>query len=325
MKVLYIFRDPINGGHSIEELFNNIIEHLPSDIDVKVFYYDQKKCLLSNVLRLRKMHADIFHITGDIYYLSLFLPFKKVVLTLHDLGHYKNLNGWRKFFYGLFWIWLPFMNARAITCVSNYTKNDFNTYYPSIRKTIQVVPNPAPSIFKYQPKIESTEKFRILQVGTGFHKNLTTVLSSIRDISCTLVIIGPLNGYLYNLLAKYGIEYENYFHLTREEVYQQYVLCDVVSFVTTHEGFGMPVLEAQAVGRPIITSNVCSLPEITNGSTPMIDNPMDSASLRSIFLKLIHDPLYRDKFIQLGLKNAQQYNIKKIMPMYLSIYRTIAK
>lgn len=325
MKVVYIFRDAKNGGYSIEEIFKGVISHLPASVDAKIFYFKKEFSLLKNICLLLKFDADIYHITGDIYFLSLFLPRKKVVLTLHDIGHYKTLKSWRKKIYGLLWIRLPFSRAAEITCVSTYTFEDLVRFFPSLRRDTHIIPNPAPPLFK-----ESTSQFnsnipRILQVGTGQHKNLPVLFSAVKDIRCKLVIIGPLTSHHIELLERYKIDYDNYINLTQLEVYMQYVHCDIVSFVTLHEGFGMPVLEAQATGRPLVTSKVCSLPEVTNNSTAMIENPSDTTSLRNTLVRIIEDEPYRSRLVIAGFKNVARFNIKKIVNMYMIVYKLIER
>lgn len=322
MTITYIFRDPRNSAYSIEEIFRGIIAQLPVGVEAQTFYYNGKQSLWNNIKRLRCLKTDLYHITGDVNFLALFLPKKKVIITLHDLGHYKNLKGWRRSVFGYLWIRLPLVIATAVTCVSSFTYNDVTRFFPSLSRTIQIIPNPVPILFRYNSLTFQTIKPRILQVGTGIHKNLPTLFKAIAGINCILVIIGPLSSHLRSLIDKFQIDVENYSNLTQEEVYHQYVLCDVVSFVTTHEGFGMPVLEAQAVGRPVITTSVCSLPEVTNGTAAIIDDPMDADALRTIMLKIIQDPTYRSLLINAGLENIRRYDIKKIVQKYIDLYQS---
>jgi glycosyltransferase involved in cell wall biosynthesis len=47
--------------------------------------------------------------------------------------------------------------------------------------------------------------------------------------------------------------------------------CLAVIFPSLYEGFGMPVIEAMAAGKPVLCSNVTSLPEIAGGAALLFD------------------------------------------------------
>ena len=54
---------------------------------------------------------------------------------------------------------------------------------------------------------------------------------------------------------------------------------DILSFVSTYEGFGMPIVEANAIGRVVVTSNVLSMPEVAGNAAHLVD-PFDVNSIR---------------------------------------------
>ena len=68
------------------------------------------------------MGADIYHITGDINYLALFLPRKKTILTVPDIGHYLyGLTGLKRWVYKWIWLMLPLHFVRFATAISQST------------------------------------------------------------------------------------------------------------------------------------------------------------------------------------------------------------
>ena len=95
---------------------------------------------------------------------------------------------------------------------------------------------------------------------------------------------------------------------------------DLLVFVSTYEGFGLPILEAQATGRPVITSNVLSMPEVAGDSACLVD-PFDVSSIRKGILKVINDPAYREKLIKRGFENVKRFQPDKIAEQYADIYR----
>jgi glycosyltransferase involved in cell wall biosynthesis len=90
--------------------------------------------------------------------------------------------------------------------------------------------------------------------------------------------------------------------------------------VSTYEGFGMPILEANAVGRPVITSNILSMPEVA-GNAAHVVNPYKTLEIRNGILKIIQDKEYRNILIQNGINNAKKYNNQNIANEYLKIYK----
>jgi hypothetical protein len=89
MKVCYIYREKERKAHSIELLFDKISENVKtSGIEVEKWYKPVSN--LKAIFMVRKLKADVYHITGDCYFLSLFLPWSKTIMTIHDIGMYKN-------------------------------------------------------------------------------------------------------------------------------------------------------------------------------------------------------------------------------------------
>ena len=82
--------------------------------------------------------------------------------------------------------------------------------------------------------------------------------------------------------------YVNYTNLSQEAIIQQYIDCDMLSFVSTYEGFGMPIIEAQAIGRPVITSNIGAMKEVALDTACLVD-PYDVESIKNGIQKLIRE------------------------------------
>jgi glycosyltransferase involved in cell wall biosynthesis len=160
----------------------------------------------------------------------------------------------------------------------------------------------------------------ILHLGTQPHKNVPRLIEALRGVKCQLVLIGELDTTLRKKLIECDIDYVSRVNLTHEEICRQYSDCDIVSFVSLAEGFGMPIIEAQANGRPLITSNLSPMREVADCGACLVD-PLDVSQIRDGILKIIADANYRDQLVKRGLLNVARYSPATISDQYLDLYR----
>jgi glycosyltransferase involved in cell wall biosynthesis len=160
-----------------------------------------------------------------------------------------------------------------------------------------------------------------LQIGTKENKNVLRLIEALEIVSCHLVIIGGNNEQIEEHLDRYKVSFTWLQNLSDAELIEQYQKCDIVTLVSTIEGFGMPILEAQAVGRPVVTSNVSSMPEVAGNAACYVD-PFDIDSIRSGILKVMQDDAYREDLIEKGYVNIKRFELSKVTWMYLDLYKS---
>lgn len=329
MTVTYLFRSP-GTGHSIEGVFNSLLAELNRQPDIRTtanclpFISQGFRSVWQNLRFVARLKADVFHVTGDVHYAVLALPHARTVLTIHDCITLKN-NRNRPLRYAVFWLlwyYLPIRWAAIVTVVSEKTRQELIQYVGPIAQKAVVIPNSYDPIYACQPVTTQNEPPVLLQIGTAPHKNLTRLLAAIEGIRCRLVIIGPLTQALVEDLKQRRIDYRNYVNLNRSDMVQCYTACAIVTFVSTYEGFGMPILEANALGRPVITSNILPMREVAGESALLVD-PTDVAAIRQGIRRLIDDATYRQTLVDAGLKNARHYTVTTIAKHYIALYQAL--
>ncbi len=77
-------------------------------------------------------------------------------------------------------------------------------------------------------------------------------------------------------------------------------------YPSMYEGFGFPVLEAQACGTAVLTANSSSLPEVAGDAALLVD-PLDTNAIAAAIHKLAADPLLRHELVQKGFENVRRF------------------
>lgn len=328
MKVTYFYRKPIPHFHfSIERLFNTLKEQLSSRVDFEVLemplFCEQKGNRYKNLRWSSKHNGSINHVVGDIHYAAIGLKKANTILTIHDVNMMKRRNVLKLIHPYFFDLLIPIMRSKIVTVISEETKKDLVKYLPFVKSKIRVVPNFYDPSYKPFPKLFNSEKPVILQMGTRSNKNLERVIEAIQGINCTLVIVGKHEAHLEKMLHEKQIDYQWKSNLSDAEVLTQYQQVDIVCFVSTVEGFGMPILEAQAIGRVVISSTTSSMPEVARDSALLV-NPYSIQEIRDGILKLINDSDFRNTLVNRGFENIKRYELSTISDMYYNLYQEIA-
>lgn len=324
LSVAYFYREPRSTGLSIEGIFRLVRESLKGEADIQEFYCDARSSRLQNIRSAGKHARDVNHITGDVNFLALGLRGRKIILTVHDLGFYENpVHSWLvKTIYRLFWFSLPLRYVDIVTVVSEFTKQKLVGHFNFPAERIRVIHDPVKPVFRFTKKEAMGSPVRVLMMGTGKHKNLDNLIEAVKGEQFHIDIVGwPAKDEL-DKLSSYGILHKVYNGLTDEQVYERYVDCDIMFNASFYEGFGMPVIEAQAVGRPVVTSDIGAMKEVGEGSAILVD-PARPEEIRAA-LHSLKDIGFYDEMVNKGRLNAAKYDHRKIAQQYLEVYKELA-
>lgn len=328
MRIVQFMRDPRVNVFSIERLYEDVRDALPADCDAVEWVCRNPSTgfwpRLRDAWAARKAQGDVNHVTGDTHYLTYFLDRQRTVLTVHDLVTIERSKGLKRLVFWFLWFWLPVMRSRLVITVSEATRQALLSSVRCAPDKVVVIHNPVSEEFTPVERMFNAECPRILQVGTKPNKNIPRVAEALAGIVCKLVIIGPLTSDLKDVLKSYDITFENHTGLTREELVEQYVKSDMLMFASIYEGFGLPVIEANAVGRPVLTSNLSPMTEVAKGTACLVD-PLDASSIRAGVVQIINDSTYRESLVSAGYKNALRFRLSTVADNYAEVYRQVAR
>lgn len=318
-----------NANFSIENSFHQMIKAFPQNSffqlsKFKISHYSNG--IINRVLAIFQAYrnkSNINHIIGDIHFLTIGLPPKNTILTIHDCGfmHYYQ-NPIQQWVLKLFWLTIPVKRSRIITVVSEATKKDVLKYTNCSPSKIRIIPTIIGDYFFRVEKEFNQENPTILHIGLSPNKNLERHLKAIEGLTCHFRIIGNLNSYYMELLKQYQINFSYVYNISNQEILEEYAKADIVLFASTLEGFGMPILEAQTVGRVVVTSNLSSMPEVAGNAACLVD-PMQVQSIRTGVLKVIQDEKYRNDLIQKGFENIKRFQAETVARQYEAVYNEI--
>lgn len=328
-KIKYLCRNR-NCGISIGKVFDIITSTLDRrSYSADMIYMPMKGVSPISIIRnllytlLHRDSRSIFHITGDVHYLSYVLPKNRTITTVHDLVFLEHLK------YGSVKraiLKLLYVNSlkrnRYVVCISNKTREEVINHLNIDVNKLKVIPDPISPDYIPTKKDFNTDFPTVLHIGTKSNKNLILLAKALNGLNINLRIIGKLNDSQIQILKANNIYYTTAYQISEQQLIREYQSCDIVSFISIYEGFGMPLIEAQAMGRVCISSAIEPMISISKGSCILV-NPYDIQEIRAAYQRVINDPTYREDYIKKGLLNVQQYDSHKVVKQYEQLYESI--
>ena len=311
------------GNYSVEFIFDDVRNRLKDKIAANTFFSKYESTGLFkrfyNCIEAARNQGGVNHITGDINYIGLFLDKQKTIHTVLDCVFIASSSGLKRSILKYFWLTVPVKRSRFVTAISEATKAEILKYVKCDPAKIVVIPVAISDRFTRKDKVFNRDCPIILQIGTAHNKNIPRLIAALKGINCCLHIVGRQNDEYVKLLREVGVRYEYQWGLSDGEMIKKYEEADIISLTSTYEGFGMPILEAQAIGRPVITSNILSMPEVA-GDAACLADPFDVESIRAGINRIIHDDMYRDNLIVKGFQNIKRFDPQGIALQYLELY-----
>ncbi|MBN1813192.1 MAG: glycosyltransferase family 4 protein [Anaerolineae bacterium] len=249
------------------------------------------------------------------------------LVTIHDLGylHFPETHPWpQRLYLDLSTRW----NARVAThiiAVSEATKADLVSHYrtPPDKITVAYHGYDETLIPIRDPARIEAAKARYAIDGDYFlylgslqpRKNLARIIDAFASVeSQALLVLAGKRGWLYDDLfdqvRNLGLENRVLFPGYVHDEDKAALLSGTLAFVfpSLYEGFGLPVLEAQACGCPVITSTTSSLPEVTTEDAALLVNPEDTVAIAAAMQRTASDPTLRETLAERGFINVRRFS-----------------
>ncbi|MBU0686814.1 MAG: glycosyltransferase family 4 protein [Candidatus Margulisbacteria bacterium] len=337
-----LYFDP---NFSIDPQFKRFTE-APHTFGVKQPFFMKNDSILYYRYWLKKqfskLNYDLIHFTAQIH-LPPTLP-KNSIITVHDLINFALKNMFYKinFAYQADVKYTRNMlnGAQKIIAISENTKKDIINILGIDEQKIKVIHQGIEEHFSNEYSKEETaavlNKYKIKQDyllyygGCESRKNVSRLIEVFSQLAkefihLKLVIITNLNDPPTHKIQEEVKELaiENKVSIIGQ-VYDKVLkilLKNAKLFImpSLYEGFGLPPLEANACGTPVISSNASSLPEVL-GDAALFFDPLDKKQMYDqIKLGLTNDHLRRE-LITRGIKNAQRFSWKKCAEKTVALY-----
>ncbi|HMO82813.1 MAG TPA: glycosyltransferase family 1 protein [Candidatus Paceibacterota bacterium] len=294
---------------------------------------------LLSLFRLHKIKPDVVLYPKNVIPIThhWWLKAKKVNIV-HDLAYFDNKLKEYKFFDTLymkiFMGWSCLVADKTIA-VSKHTKKDIVNILGTPEKKICVIYEGVEKKFRRETDLEKLSdtlcKFKIKKPFLFYcgslspRKNMLRVMQAFQQLKDQI----PHNIYLAGGQSWNDREVTEYIsrnlsnrvfrigHLTDAELIVLYSTADLFLYPSLYEGFGLPILEAQACGCPVLTSNRTSCPEIAGDNAAVIVDPFSVKDISDNLLTILQNQALSFNISRLGSINVKNFDwttsVKKIV------------
>ncbi len=227
-------------------------------------------------------------------------------------------------------VWVK-KEAEQIITISQSTKDDLIEIIGIDKKRITIaypgldqdrfVPQDKKKIAQVKKKYQL--KNYILSLGTQEpRKNFPQVIKAFKKLNnnLELAIVGKY-GWGEKLINK-NPKIKILGYIPNQDLAPLYSGAKAFVYPSLYEGFGMPIVEAQACGCPVLTSNVSSMPEAA-GKGAVLINPKNNNEIVQGLRKIINNQSFRKNLIEKGRKNANKFSWKKSAREVLSAIESL--
>lgn len=219
------------------------------------------------------------------------------------------------------------MHSDGVICISENTKKDLYRYYPDYKGKVTVIYHGYDNnIFSFRNKEMQKRTNNVIFVGArssykGFNFTLV-LLKKIKKLNLIIIGGGELSEEEKILLENtIPNRYEKLGYVSNGALAELYNYSFALFYPSEYEGFGFPVIEAQACGCPVICQKKSSIPEVSGDKCIYVDSDNIEQSLNNVN-KLFNGDEYK-KLQNEGLENVKRFSWEKCIRETIEFYNYV--
>lgn len=244
--------------------------------------------------------------------------YRNNIITLHDITwirYPKTFSCRFRIFYN-FAVPVLCRRARHIFTVSKFSRDEIASYFSIDSDRITVLYNAVNNKFHPGNSFNYKGKYFLAVSSAKANKNFVKIIKAFqiydkKKDGSDLLIIGDLKSKVFRKIGLSDVnESPRIKYLGRvsdEELINYYRGAEAFIFPSLYEGFGLPALEAQACGTPVISSNVSAMPEVL-GESAILCNPNDQDAISNAMILITDNNALRQNLIADGLENVKRFS-----------------
>jgi len=272
---------------------------------------------------------DVWHCTHQ---QSKYLPNTgKLILTIHDLNFLYKYTGLKKQL-KLNALQRKVNRANAIVAISEFTASEIKKYLKVDEKKIHVICNGVSLVSNEKESLPAHLQHKKYLFSIGIinpKKNFHVLLPLLQNKPDLVLAIAGNNSNTYvqtikDMATQMGVLNQLYFTgvVSNDLKYQLYKHCYAFVFPSLTEGFGLPVIEAMLLGKPVFLSNKTCLPEI-GGKEAYYWKNFDANYMQQVFENGMKDFENDNAKINRIKAHASQFSWEKAARAYIKLYEVI--
>lgn len=255
---------------------------------------------------IKRLDIELVHFTSTL--VPLFFRVNiKVVCTIHDLNFLTLTQGKVKDLYKRMLYKYSSKVSDGVVFISDFTKHVYTDFVTHVPESI-VIYEASESRLEINKRIVKSNE--LICFAHRKHKNAEAAIKVCSQLACDfkLHVIG-LNETVKKLADDLGISNRVQFHhlISDDELDRLYSLSKCLIFLSSYEGFGLPILEAYERECLVITHQLCSLPEVAGKDAFYITDDKHGYSEAAKYIEKI---FINDSFFYSEVKKNNQQKEK---------------